>query len=218
MDARARRTRSAALAAAAHLLVTEGLDAVTHQRVAEAASVGRRTLYRHWPDQDALLHDVLAGAEYPVAERTGDLRADLDAHLDALRRALVDGPLRYVVLALNERAAVRPDLTGLRDRLAARGCAPLRALLAEAVSDGRLPPTLDLEWAVSAVEGPIFYRSLVGGEAVPAEAVGPVVDAFLVAVDAVAVGGDRDLGPPRPVRRHASLDAQGRDADGRRVT
>lgn len=175
--------------------------------------MGRRTLYRHWPDQDALLHDVLAGADYPVTERTGDLRADLAAHLEALRRALVDGPLRYVVLALNERAAVRPDLRELRDRLTARGCAPLRDLLTDAVADGRLPEGLDLEWAVSAVEGPLFYRSLVAGEAVPADAVAPVVEAFLVAVRA----GAGDLGPERAAGRHATLDRGEHRVDGRPV-
>lgn len=209
-----RRTRAAALSAAGRLLVTEGLDSVTHQRVAELASVGRRTLYRHWSDQDSLLHDVLAGAEYPVGSRTGDLRADLTAHLEALRRALVDGPLRYVVLALNERATVRPELRPLRDRLTARGCAPLRDLLAEAVADGRLPSHLDLQWAVSAVEGPLFYRSLVGGEDVPAEAVPPIVDGFLAA----AAAAREDLGPDRSGPRHATMDAGERGADGRRYT
>jgi AcrR family transcriptional regulator len=178
-DPRIERTRAKVLAAARALLVAEGLDAITHLRVAEAAGVGRRTTYRHWPTTTALLHDVLDAAAYPVGARTGDLRTDLVAHLEALRAALVDGPLRYVMLALNERAVVRPELRALRDELTEAGCARVRALVAEAVSDGRLVAALDLDAAAAALEGPIVYRALVRAERVPPSAVTPVVDAFL---------------------------------------
>jgi AcrR family transcriptional regulator len=173
------RTRESALEAATRLLLAEGLDAVTHQKVAASAGLGRRTLYRHWPDAEALLQDTLAGAAYPVTARTGELREDLLAHLEALRQALVHGPLRYVVLALNERAAVRPELRPLRDRLTDGGCRPLVELLTAAVAEGRLPTDLDVDAAVAALEGPVFYRSLVRGEAVPAGVVAQVVEDFL---------------------------------------
>lgn len=176
MDPRAERTRGSVLEAATRLLLEQGLDAVTHQRVAAEAGVGRRTMYRHWPDPESLLEATLAGAEYPVTHRTGDLRTDLRAHVEALRRALVEGPLRYVVLALNERAAVRPELRPLRDRLTEGGCRPLTDLLEQAVRDGRLPDDLDVDAAVAALEGPVFYRSLVRGEAVPPAVVEQVVD------------------------------------------
>jgi AcrR family transcriptional regulator len=179
VDPRVARTRESALEAATRLLLRDGLDAVTHQKVAAEAGVGRRTLYRHWPDPEALLQDTLAGAAYPVTGRTGELRSDLLIHLEALRQALVHGPLRYVVLALNERAAVRPELRPLRDRLTEGGCRPLVELLTAAVRDGRLPGDLDVDAAVAALEGPLFYRSLVRAETVPAAVVGQVVDDFL---------------------------------------
>lgn len=180
-DPRARRSRERALAAGRALLVAHGIDAVTHLRVAAAGGGARRTLYRHWPDARALLRDVLAAGEVPVAPRTGDLRTDLVAHLDALRRALVDGHLGLVVCALGERAAVDPAFEPLRAELTEAGCAPLHAVLDGAVEHGDLPSDLDRAAAVADLEGPVFYRALVRREPVEADAVGPVVDRFLAA-------------------------------------
>ncbi len=180
-DPRVERSRARALAAGRRLLVTEGLDAVTHLRVATAGGGGRRTLYRHWPDAAALLRDVLATGEVPHAERTGDLRTDLLAHLDALRRALVEGHLGLVVCALGERAAVDPAFAPLHAELTEAGCAPLRALLDDGVAAGRLPADLDVPAAMAALEGPVFYRALVRREPLDAAALPPVVDAVLAA-------------------------------------
>ncbi|MBC8093468.1 MAG: TetR/AcrR family transcriptional regulator [Pseudonocardia sp.] len=180
-DPRVRRTRESALGAARDLLLRDGLDAVTHLRVAQHSGLGRRTLYRHWPDRLDLLHDTLSAAEYPHAERTGDLRTDLVAHLEALRVALTDGPLAYVVAVLHERAAISPELRPLRDRLTEQGCAPVREILHAAVDTGALPADLDVDAATAALEGPIFYRALVRAEPVPPEAVAVIVESFLAA-------------------------------------
>jgi AcrR family transcriptional regulator len=167
------------MGAARELLLGGGLDAVTHLEVARRSGVGRRTVYRHWPDRVDLLHDVLAAAEFPHADVTGELRADLVAHLDALRIALVDGPLAFVIHALNERAAVEPSLAPLRDRLTEEGCAPVRALLRDAVATGRLPADLDVDEAAAELEGPVFYWGLVRHEPVPPDVPARVVDRFL---------------------------------------
>ena len=58
-------SRAAALAAAQTLLQQEGLAAVTHQRVAAEAGVGRATVYRHWPKPEALLHEAMGRVEMP---------------------------------------------------------------------------------------------------------------------------------------------------------
>lgn len=164
MDARITRTRAAVLDAARSVLLTEGLTAVTPTRVAEVSGVARRTLYRHWPSPDDLLHDALAGASFPTYARTGDLAADLHAHLVQLRAALTQGPLAYILHALGERAAVDPALERLRARLVASGCAPLRDLLAAHGADGPLVDELMLD-----LEGPLFSAALVHGTPVTDE-------------------------------------------------
>src|SRR6266566_1989586 len=64
-DPRAARSREAILAAAYDLLAREGPGAITHQRVAQQAGVGRATVYRHWAAPEDLLRDVLFSAELP---------------------------------------------------------------------------------------------------------------------------------------------------------
>src|SRR5207253_9637577 len=46
-------------------LAREGPGAITHQRVAQQAGVGRATVYRHWAAPEDLLRDVLYTAELP---------------------------------------------------------------------------------------------------------------------------------------------------------
>src|SRR6266516_2315495 len=65
-DPRAARSREAILAAAFDLLAREGPGAITHQRVAQQAGVGRATVYRHWAAPEDLLRDVLYTAELPL--------------------------------------------------------------------------------------------------------------------------------------------------------
>ena len=65
LDPRAARSREAMLAAARALLVHEGPAAVSHQRVARQARVGRATAYRHWPRPEQLLLDAMASVELP---------------------------------------------------------------------------------------------------------------------------------------------------------
>jgi AcrR family transcriptional regulator len=178
-DPRVVKTQQVVLASARQVLVGEGLAAVTHLNIANRSGVGRKTIYRHWPTVESLLYDTLASANFPQAERTGELRADLLAHLEALRRALVDGPLAYVIHALNERAAVDTAIAELRDTLTEQGCAPIREILRDAIKRRDLPRGLDVEEAAGALEGPLFYRTLVRHEPVPAKTIVRSVDRFL---------------------------------------
>lgn len=179
VDPRIARTRERALAAAQDLLVAEGVDAVTHARVAAESGVGRRTLYRHWPDARSLLHATLSLTAAPTPEPGEDLRTSLLTHLRALDEALVRGPLTYVLAALAERAEHDHGFAELRDDLVAAGCAPLRTRLARAAARGELPPGLDVTAALAALEGPIVYEALLHGRSLGPVRLARLVDRFL---------------------------------------
>lgn len=179
LDPRVARTRERVLAAARQLVLSQGLSSVTHLALERRSGVARRTIYRHWPTVDSLLYDTLTSTNFPRGERTGEIRSDLIAHLDALRVALVDGPLAYVLHALGERAALDPDLADVRAQLIDEGCAPVREILVDAVAGGALPSDLDVEAAAGDLEGPLFYRRLVRDERIGAADVERLVDRFL---------------------------------------
>lgn len=159
------------------MLLEGGIAAVTHLEVARRSGLGRRTVYRHFPDRSSLLYGVLATARFPGASWTGSLDADLRTFLHALRVALNRGPLAFVVATLVEASTIDPELATLRARLVEEGCRPLRELLERACSE--LPDDLDVDAAQAALEGPLFYRAIVRGEPIPRRVVDDVVAAFL---------------------------------------
>jgi AcrR family transcriptional regulator len=188
-DPRRERTHEAAIRAGRDVLVAEGMAAITFARVAEVSGIGRRTLYRHWRDNESLLKDVLAAGEVPHAPVTGDLRTDLIAHLDALRQALTLGHLGYVVCALGERARADDQFEPIRAELTEQGCEVAKRILASARKSGTLHAQLDVAATLATLEGPVFYRAMIRRERMTRSQVEAIVDAVL-------------LNPPlRPVKR-----------------
>src|SRR5256885_5809647 len=112
-DPRAARSREAILAAAFDLLAREGPGAITHQRVAQQADVGRATVYRHWAAPEDLLRDVLFSAELPFfATPALPLRSWLHAELRQLADELALPAVASLAIALMEQT--RPG--GVRGR------------------------------------------------------------------------------------------------------
>jgi AcrR family transcriptional regulator len=58
LESQAERRRAQLLAVTAHLVVTSGVDAVTHAAVAEAAGCARTLVYRYFPSRTDLLYAV----------------------------------------------------------------------------------------------------------------------------------------------------------------
>src|SRR3981189_1688755 len=84
------RTRSAqahksVVQAAAELFSERGIDATSMDSIAEKSGVSKATIYKHWPDKDALRLEVLVhlhGVDEPSRVfDSGDIRADLIALL-----------------------------------------------------------------------------------------------------------------------------------------
>ncbi|MBA3741756.1 TetR/AcrR family transcriptional regulator [Sporichthya sp.] len=173
-------TRNAILDAARQVLFDEGWEALSHQRVAEVAGVGRATVYRHWPQRVQLLQDACS-AEVLVmhAEPTGDLRGDLLAELEAIRQELLQRRAGRVLIALADRAAWEPELAEVKRRFVSEGLSALRNLLEAGVKEGRLDAGLDLDGALAGLAGALVYRQVILDQDLTKAMVERVLDDFL---------------------------------------
>lgn len=180
-DSRIGRTRAAVLAAARAILIEEGWDAVTHQRVAERSGVHRGTIWRHWPQRSTLIHEALADETILLlaVDLSGDLRSDLVALLEALRHLLVKKPLVRVAAALIDRSEWQSEVNRLKTALIRDGFQILRQVLRTGIDVGQLRSDLDVHHCVAQLVGPLFYRRLLSGERISINTIQTVVDDFL---------------------------------------
>jgi len=134
------RTSTAILDAAALVFLRDGTGASIDD-VAEAAGVGRATVYRYFANRDALLRALLEDALDDMATRLEEAEIDLVAVPEGVARsarALVGASVKYAFLAY-EAKHVDPD--EVEKRLAA----PLRDLFRRGRADGTLRGDLSEE-------------------------------------------------------------------------
>ena len=115
----ARRDRRAELVAAArHLLETEGIEAVTIRRLAAAVGIQGPSVYKHVPDKAAIEDALTVVALTEQADAVQDVPATFGALAGAYREWAVAHP--HLHRLLNDRPLNRSVLpTGLEDRAAA---------------------------------------------------------------------------------------------------
>jgi AcrR family transcriptional regulator len=178
-DPRVVRTRRAVRDAVRSLVQRAGFEAVSHQRVAEEAGVGRATVYRHWPDRTDLLLEVVAEAESPRGwASSGDLVTDLTEGLERLRRQLAS-PLVPELVALIGRAEWDPELRETKLQLLASGTAGLRQALEAGVERGELPTNLDVAATIARLAGPLLYRRILAHAPIGDDFVSTIVTGFV---------------------------------------
>jgi AcrR family transcriptional regulator len=190
---RAGRPRSAAvdaaiLDAALHLLRSEGYARMSMDGVAARAGVSKATIYLRYDGKADLATAALAhlreSGERPL---TGDLRADLVAHLRRLRRnAETVSVMPLIGTCLMEEQHTPELLRLFRERTLQPRRALLREILGAAAADGRIPPDGDIDAAVDLMMG-AYQAHYISGERFPARWEERIVDALLRGLGA----GDR---------------------------
>lgn len=179
LDPRAARSRAAILIAARALLLEQGPAAITHQRVAEKAGVGRATVYRHWPQSEELLRDVMTDVDMPYFhDPEVPVRPWLHAQLRKLGEELSTPEIAGILLTLMQSALRDPYVTMQRDECFDALANRLETALQLAVGNGEVSlfdGPLDL---ASLLLGPVIYRAAMQAGSVTAELVDRSIDSL----------------------------------------
>jgi AcrR family transcriptional regulator len=164
---RSERSHEAILAATQQLLVERSYPDLTIEGIAARAGVGKQTIYRWWPSKAALvLEAYLAGQDaVPLPAERETVREDVRALLGWLIAVLAQPIGGQVVAGLVGDLQHDADLAAgfHRDVVPARREAMLAAL-ERARTRGEIRADTDLELAVDALHGAVFYRLLLSGE------------------------------------------------------
>jgi AcrR family transcriptional regulator len=171
---RSQRSHDAIIAATQELLLERGYAEVTIEAIAARAGVGKQTIYRWWSSRAALvLEAYVAGEEAvpPPAEgpMVGDDVRALLGWLIAVLAQPTGGP---VVAGLVSDLQHDADLArGFRQQVVPARREAMLAALERGRARGEIREDADLELAVDALHGAVFYRLLLSGE--------PLDDAFM---------------------------------------
>jgi AcrR family transcriptional regulator len=177
LDPRVVRTRDDVLSTALRLLLDEGWDAVTHQRVAQTAGYSKATVYKHWPSRTALISDAFGRLrEMPHHASTGDLRSDLIKEVTTFRTGMGQQRLDRALCVLVELTRTVPELIEVRKKLVTDGERVVRALLRPHLKGA------DLEAATLMLVGAILQGAMMHGKPPTDRVIAASVDLVLAAI------------------------------------
>jgi AcrR family transcriptional regulator len=152
----------ALLEAARRLVSAHGYGAVSVQKIAEEAGVGRQTLYRRWPSKAELVLDAfMESAERIEVPSKGTTDVILKRFLTGLFANLGhDGAALKNLMASAQHDA--QFLETLRNRFLLPRADIVRRILENGQRVGEISPQADIETAVIALHGAFWYRMLLG--------------------------------------------------------
>jgi AcrR family transcriptional regulator len=159
--------RIAVLHAADDLLVERGFGGVTIEGIAARAGVAKQTIYRWWPSKvDILLDTLIEDASRHLAiPDAGSAVESARRYLSSLARFLSQDPAGKVLLALIGQAQHDQAMAAVfRQRYLDPQRDAEREMLQRGIASGELEAGLDVDAALDALLGPVFYRALTGAQ------------------------------------------------------
>lgn len=149
----------AILAATLDLVTQHGYDRVTTEMIARTAGVGKQTIYRRWPGKADLVLEAFTGL---AREKIDDVlpRGPLARRLTAFLRLTFEA-LQQTGPAIRSLMATAQSDPEFRELFKARFIEPRRqALRGVLLDDGRQIPAANVDAAVIALFGALWYRLL----------------------------------------------------------
>jgi AcrR family transcriptional regulator len=158
--------RKRILDAALELLEDFGFAKTTADGIADRAGTGKATLYRWWPNKTAVMIEALreAVAQDLAVPDTGDLSEDIRFHLRNLVK-LLSGRRGRILKALVFAAHNDPEVAEAFQTLWRKPWRRTAKIGLERHRRKALRETVDLDVVLDVMFGPLYYRLLVGGNA-----------------------------------------------------
>ncbi|MEM8682280.1 MAG: TetR/AcrR family transcriptional regulator [Pseudomonadota bacterium] len=150
-----------------------GYGALSLERVAKRAGVGKAALYRRWSSKQAMAVNLVeeVGLNIMQIPDEGSLKEDLLQLLLSLRRTLRHRLIRRILPDLHAEMARTSELsTEIRATLQYERRERARIIIDRAVARGELPDGADYELANDSLASILYWRIIVtGGKATRAE-------------------------------------------------
>jgi AcrR family transcriptional regulator len=188
IDPRRTRSRNRLLDAAAALLSSGGIEAVTVEAVTKASKVARTTLYRHFGSSSQLLaatFERLLPQVTPPARASGSLRERLIELLTRQSALFADAPTHITMLAwlalgptTIDHASTERASQALRARVINQYRQPFDAILHD-IEDAAEFDGLDADLALCQLIGPLALARMTGLRSITAHDCARIVDDFL---------------------------------------
>ena len=204
-DPRRARSRTRLLDAAAHLLSTGGVEAVTIEAVTKASKVARTTLYRHFTSSSHLLaatFERLLPQVTPPLPSSVPLREQLIELLTRQATLFAEAPLHLTTLAwvsLGPTSSNGDDDAGHTQSLRARVVDQYRQPFDAILQSPQARDDFDAELAMCQLVGPLAFARMTGLHTMSRHHCERIVDDFLTAHQRVRPGGQpasaRDFSP-----------------------
>lgn len=175
---RSKTARANILKAAIDLLNEGGLTAVTVEAVAARAGVGKPTIYRYWPNAQAVAMTALMETQpqRPAPAATGSALSELRRHLKRVVATFAT-PTGRSAAALIAAADNDTEIAkAFRNTVILKSRSDGRALLQRAKDMGEIDGTVDEETALDILYGPIFFRLLLGHQPISSRFADQLVD------------------------------------------
>lgn len=202
---RSAEAEAAILDATLHLLAeTMSVDQLSMEAIAARAGVGKATIYRRWPNKEALVVDAIKRRVHPEFEDVEGALARLYALssrealislLEGMRKHMLNQQAGGVYTVLMRESRAKSQLWA---RYSTQVIEPSRDLFRQVLRRGRetgeLRPDLDVERAMLMLTSTMIFATRMSTPDASADAPGPTSDYCVGLVDDFLRGGSSRAG------------------------
>ncbi|GAA3267818.1 TetR/AcrR family transcriptional regulator [Dactylosporangium vinaceum] len=138
----------------------QSADAISIEAVAAKAGVGKATIYRRWPNKEALLIDAVTAMKGPLPELRGEsVRDDLITLIAAMRNKRMTD-YGKVTACLMPELYRNPEMTRVHQAVSEPRRELMRSVLRRGIESGELRADLDIEMMLLCLSGPTIAQNM----------------------------------------------------------